>query len=260
MRIISLGLAVALLMFVRPSEAAPRGHQVRYVGIHPIPKSDGGGICYIEGLHVHIFAANKIEYRDHRGANHFVGDPVAYGYDGPRYAYKGHHPIHVDVVVGDDQDDVEFCYLDGPHYHYFQPVSGPEFKLEGDAYFYVAEPPPAYIEARPAMIKINAVYTPLVYARPVITVEPPSGWIGIRAGFGVPAVVVDDRPVEVVVPRGRAAAGVGVGIGINAGVEVHLPAPSLRVDIGIGSPGVIVRERPVYIRERGNGKHRGHRD
>src|SRR5690242_86375 len=80
------------------------GRQVRYAGIHPIPKSEGGGMCYIEGPHVHIYSANKLEYRT-RGDDHvFVGDPVAYGYDGPRYAYKGPHPIQVDTVVGGDPD------------------------------------------------------------------------------------------------------------------------------------------------------------
>lgn len=225
MRTIYLALVLVIAAGIQPASAGKK--QVRYVGIHPVPKSEGGGVCYIEGPHVHIFAANKIEYRDHRDHNYFVGDPVAYGYDGPRHAYKGHHPIHVHAVVGDDQDDVEFCYLDGPHFHSFAPPAGIEadFVVADDAYFYVAEPPPAYIEARPAMIKINAVYTPLVYSRPVVEVEPPSGWIGVR--FGMPAVVVvDPAPVVVapvvVVPR------------VRTGVEVHVPMPRLSVEFGIG--------------------------
>src|SRR5688572_8856372 len=169
-------LAIAVLVALTGVASAK---QVKYVGIHPIAKAHGGGFCHIEGPHVHIFAANKLEYRDHRGHNHFVGDPVAYGYDGPRHAYKGHHPIHVHAVVGTPEPDVEFCYLNGPHYHYFTPPEGPEFKVVGDTYFYVsAEPPRAYIEARPAMIEVNAVYTPIVYARPVVEVEAPVGWIG----------------------------------------------------------------------------------
>ena len=240
------------------------GKQVRYVGIHPIPKSEGGGICYIEGPHVHIFEADKIQYRDHHGDNYFVGDPVAYGYDGKRYAYKGHHPIHVNVVVGDDDPDDEYCYINGPHYHYFAPPEGPEFKVVGDAYFYVGEPPRVYVDARPAMMKINAVYQPMVYERPVVTVDAPVGWIGARAEFVVPTagVVVDGpRAGAVVVPP---SAGVSV--------EAHIPAPSIHVDVGIGLPGVvvherapavIVRERPVIIEERvkvkhDNGLHRGH--
>jgi len=243
MRTIYLAIAVAVLALGVPADAGPKGRQVRYVGIHPIPKSEGGGICYIEGPHVHIFAANKLEYRDHRGANYFVGDPVAYGYDGPKYAYKGHHPIHVNAVVDDDADDTEYCYIEGPHYHYFEPaVADTDFKLAGDAYFYVGEPPPAYVEARPAMVKINAVYTPMVYTRPIVTVEPPSGWIGIRAGIGVPAaVVVDDRPAAVVVDPV-----------VRAGVEVHIPTPTLSIGIGIGG-GTVVRDRPVYIREHDHG-------
>src|SRR6185295_7731457 len=130
-------------------------------------------------------------------------------------------------------------------------------KIAGDAYFYVGEPPRAYVDARPAMMKINAVYQPLVYERPVVEVEAPVGWIGARAEFVAPAVVVAPAAV-VVAPR----AGVSV--------EAHIPAPSLHVDVGIGLPGVVVRERPaVIVRERpviieervkikhDNGRHRG---
>jgi len=222
MRTIYLVLLVCLAVGIQPATA--KGKQVRYVGLHPVPRAEGGGLCYIEGPHVHIFAANKLEYRDHNKHHYFVGDPVAYGYDGPRHAYKGHHPIHVHAVVGDDHEDVEYCYLDGPHFHSFTPPPAikADFVVAGDAYFYVAEPPPVYIEARPAMIKVNAVYTPITYTRPVIEVEPPSGWIGVR--FSAPAVVVVDRPPPVVVVEPR----------VRAGVEVHVPVPTLRVDIGIG--------------------------
>lgn len=240
---------VALAAVSAPADAG-RGKQVRYIGIHPVPKSEGGGVCYIEGPHVHVFPANKLEYRDHRSYNHFVGDPVAYGYDGPRHAYKGHHPIHVHAVVGDDHEDVEYCYLDGPHYHSFEPppVVEADFKVVGDAYFYVGTPPPVYVEARPAMMKINAVYTPITYTRPVIEVEPPSGWIGVRFGVPVaPAVVVEERPAAVVVPGARA--------GVRVGAEVHVPMPSLSVNIGIGG-GTVVRERPVVIHKHRKHKHK----
>lgn len=254
----SLLVLLALALCAMPA-AAGSGRQVRYVGIHPLPRSEGGGICYIEGPHVHIFDADKIQYRDHDGANYFVGDPVAYGYDGQRYAYKGHHPIHVNVVVGDDDPDDEYCYINGPHYHYFAPPEGPEFKVVGDAYFYVGDPPRAYVEARPAMMRINAVYQPLVYDRPVVTVDAPVGWIGARAEFAAPVVVAPTARAVVVPP----AAGISV--------EAHIPTPSLHVDIGIGAPAVIVHERPavivhdrpVIIEERvkvkhDNGRHRGH--
>lgn len=234
-----LGLAGLVLM---TALAVAGRKQVKYVGIHPVPKAEGGGFCYIEGPHVHLFAANKLEYRDHRGHNHFVGDPVAYGYDGPRHQYKGHHPIHVHAVVGAPEPDVEYCYLNGPHYHYFTPPEGPEFKVVADTYFYVdASPPVAYVEARPAMVEVNAIYTPIVYARPVVVVEPPVGWIGLHATYGVGmGVVVAGPRAHVVAP----APGVHV--------DVHVPAPTLSVEVGIGAGVVVGGHR------HDNGLHRGH--
>jgi hypothetical protein len=236
-------LPALVLLVAMTAAASANKKQVKYIGIHPIAKSHGGGFCHIEGPHVHIFGADKVQYRDHRGHKHFVGDPVAYGYDGPRYAYKGHHPIHVDAVVHTDEPDVEFCYLDAPHYHYFTPPEGPEFEVVGETYFYIAEPPPVYIEARPAMVRINAMYRPLVYTRPVVTVEAPVGWIGARAELVTPVVV--ERP------RGHVVA---PAIGIDA--RVHIPAPSLRVEFGIGAPGVVVHEHRHRYKRHGKHKHK----
>jgi hypothetical protein len=66
-RVVLVGLACFLA--TSPARADRKyGKQVRYAGIHAIPKPDGGGICHIEGPHVHIYAANKIEYRTHGDA------------------------------------------------------------------------------------------------------------------------------------------------------------------------------------------------
>ena len=240
----ALAAAVALALIAPATAHATAGKQVRYIGVHPVPKAEGGFICYIEGPHVHIFEADKLQYRDHHGAAYFVGDPVAYGYDGPRFAYKGHHPIQVHVVVAEPEPEPDevYCYLSGPHYHAFAPAEGPDFQMAGNAYFYVGAPPPVYVDARPAMMKINAVYQPLVYERPVITVDAPEGWIGARAEFAAPVVVVEPpRPAAAVVvapPR------VGVGISVQAIVP---PPPSISIGVGIGvgvGGGVIVRDRP----------------
>jgi hypothetical protein len=243
------------------------GKQVRFVGIHPIPKAEGGGICYIEGPHVHIYAANKLEYRDHGGDAYFVGDPVAYQYDGPKYSYKGPHPIHVEAVVGGDPD-VEYCYIEGPHYHYFEP-EGPDFKVVGGAYFYVGDPPQAFIEARPTYVGINTYYRPFVYERPVVEVEAPIGWIGARAEFVTPGVVVE-TPGVVVAPgavvvghHGRAVVG-APGVVMGAGVDVHVavpPPPSISVGIGVGvgvGGGGAVIVGGHHDNGRHNGWHKGH--
>ena len=261
-------LVALACVFVTPALADHKfGKQVRFVGIHPIPKSAGGGICYIETPHVHIYTANKLEYRDHGGDNYFVGDPVAYQYDGPKYAYKGPHPIHVDAVVGGDPDE-EYCYIDGPHFHYFQPPEGPEFKVVGDAYFYVGEPPHAFIEARPTFVGINTVYRPLVYTRPVVEVEAPVGWIGARAEFVTPGLIVETpgvvvAPSAVVVGRHGRAEVIGPNVGI--GVHVGLPPPpsiSIGVGVGVGVTGggggaVIVGGHHDNGRHEGHGGHRG---
>ncbi len=209
--------------------------QVRYVGIHPIPKSEGGGFCNIEGPHVHIYAADKLQYRVHDGANFFVGDPVAYGYEGPRYAYKGNHPIHVDAVLDDDDGDadVEYCYLDGPHYHYFAPPEGPDFKLVGGAYFYIGAPPKPYLDARPAMLRINTEYKPLVYERPTITVEAPVGWIGARAELAIRAPVVVRRP--------------RVEFDYDIAPQIYVVGPQ-----------PVYYYEPVYVEEHWKHKHHGH--
>jgi hypothetical protein len=234
-------ILVTFALLATTAVANANSKQVRYIGIHPLAKSHGGGMCYIEGPHVHTFAADKIQYRDHRGANHFVGDPVAYGYDGPKHSYKGHHPIQVHAVVGSPEPDIEYCYLDGAHFHYFQPPEGPEFKVVGGAYFYVAEPPRAYIEARPTYVGINAVYTPLVYERPVVTVEAPVGWIGARVDIGGPAVIVAPPAAVVHTP------------GVHVRADVRIPVPSVHVDIGIGTRPVIIQER-VRVRGKYKGK------
>ena len=203
------------------------GKQIRYNGIHPISK---GVLCHIEFPHVHVFGpAEPIQYREVGGAYNFVGDPVAYGWDGDRYAYNGHHPIYIEGSAGP-----VFCYINGPHYHVFTPPDEAvaDFKFEGDTYFYVGTPPPVYMEARPAGLKINAIYEPMVYTRPVVVVEPPAAWIGVTfpvvaAGVHVhgPAVrggVQVVAPAVVVRPPSLSV-GVGVHVGVGAGVIVGGP-------------------------------------
>jgi len=221
----ALGAAAAaatLALGAAPAEARP--DQVAYVGLHPV---HAGGFCYIEAPHVHVYAPTgkaKVMYRMHDDGYHFVGDPVAFKYDGPTYTYYGHHPVYVDAVIDSDMpgNHVEFCYLDGPHYHYYWPPPHAKFEVKGDVYWYVGSFPPAYKKHKRRYATINAVYKPIVYARPVVTVEPPSGYVGV------------------VVPSAHAHVGgaVSAGVGVSAGVEVHVPQPVLEVEVGL--PGVVI--------------------
>jgi hypothetical protein len=250
-------LLIAGAALVSGTASAGRGQQVRYVGIHPIAKAQGGGLCHIEAPHVHVWTPGdaKVHYREHDGDLYFVGDPVAYGWDGPRHSYYGHHPIRVDVVVGDDHEDTEYCYLDGPHYHAYAPPPALEadFQVVAGASWYVGAPAPAYIEARPALVKVNAIYTPIEYERPVVVVEtPPPGWIGLHVDVRTPDVVV-----EAPRPRPRPV----VAAGVSAGLEVHVPAPTLSVEVGL--PGIYIgggghHHHDVVVVDRHKHKHKHH--
>jgi hypothetical protein len=209
------------------AQADKKMRQVGYVGVHPFGKGQGKGMCHIEASHVHAYepSSANVQFRQYQGAQFFVGDPVAYGWDGPRVSYMGHHPIAVDVVLDASIPQQEFCFLTGPHFHSFAPAPAlaADFNLTGDAYFYIGTPPPMYIEQRPAMLQINAEYQAIKYERPVISVTPPSAWIGIR--FAVPQAEVRAAGR----PRGNLQAGASIGVG------VVVPMPSVRVDVRLPS-------------------------
>lgn len=242
-------IALATAALAAPAIAGKKhGKQVRFAGVHPVAKSEGGGMCHIEAPHVHVYQPNKLEYRVVADNNVFVGDPVAYGWDGPKHSYKGHHPVQVNVVAGVGDPTTHYCYLNGPHYHSFEPY-GPDFTVAGDAYFYVGTPAPIYMEARPAYIGINATYEPIRYTRPVVEVQPPSGWILLQPAFVIdaPVVVVDDHPGRALGHRKHGHVHGGAAVGVGVGVGVHVQVPS--VSIGVSAPGVIVT----------GGGHRHHR-
>jgi hypothetical protein len=224
-------IAAVVALGVAGTVAAERGH-VRFIGIHPIAAEYGGGFCYIELPHVHVYEPTRADvlYRPHDDGHYFVGDPVPYGYEGPKHAYYGPHPIAI------DHDDTEYCYLDGPHYHPFGPPDGGSFTLKAGVYFYAGDLPRVYTEQRPRYVKINAVYKPLRYQRPVVVVAPPPEYRG--------PVVVEEPTV--IVPAARPAVRAEAGVGIHAGVSIGLPS------IHIGAPAVVVRDEPdvVVVRER----------
>jgi hypothetical protein len=152
--------------------------------------------------------------------------------------------------------DEEYCYLDGPHYHSFAPPVDvvADFKLEGGAYFYVGTPPPVYVEARPAMVKINAIYEPIVYERPVITVEPPQMWIGVRYPAPVARAVVVPPPP----PRGRVRGGGSVDVYVP-GVVVRPPSVNINIGVGVGVGVGGHGHGHGHKKHKKHKKHRGHR-
>jgi hypothetical protein len=249
---IAVGALALLVGFAAAADAQrSRASQHRYVGVHPVAEAAGGGVCHIEVPHVHVYrpARAEVHYRTVDGWHLFVGDPVAHGYEGPRHAYHGAHPIEVDVIVGAPAargPRVEYCYLKGPHYHTYAPAAEADFVVRGDVHWYVGTFSPAFERERARRARINAVYEPMVYARPVVEVEPPSGYVDVLVTVAAPAVVVPAVVVEPPPPpRGRAA----------VGVEVYVPVPTIEVEIGAGV-GVGVGHGPPPKRKHKRTKHR----
>jgi hypothetical protein len=219
-------IAFLALVIGLGTAAADKKHY-RYVGIHPIAKAYGGGMCHIQAPHVHIYAPIdvKVQFREHDGYNYFIGDPAAYEWDGPKTSYYGHHPVPVNVIVEDDYEDTEYCYIEGPHFHAWAPPPGMEVKLVGGAYWYTGKFPDAYVKGKVTYDPIDVVYEPIVYTRPVVVVDaPPPGWYGIG--------IVDIHGHG----HGRGHGHVDGVVGVGVGVEVITPPPPVvRVEVGLPS-------------------------
>src|SRR5260221_14098624 len=86
----ALAATVALMAYAAPAEAK----HVKFLGPHPVAARLGGGYCYIEVPHVHAYPPDRPAlYHEADGQLQFTGDPVPFGYDGPKYTFYGHHPI-----------------------------------------------------------------------------------------------------------------------------------------------------------------------
>jgi len=215
----------ALAAFAPVAEA----HQVEYVSPHPVPHKYGGGFCYINVQHTHNYLPGDARmYRHAHGHYYFVGDPTPFGYDGPRYAYYGAHPVReAELRFGHPV----FCYIKGPHYHWYQPPAQAHFQLSGGAYWYVGTFPQVYYDDRPRYAVINEAYASAVYTRPVVDVAVAPPIVAASISLGGPGwrahAVVGGPPVHVVAPPPPPPGPpVQIGVGITVGGPVGVPAPA----------------------------------
>jgi hypothetical protein len=282
-------LAVLLLSSLWAGVAEAR--HVHFAGPHPIAAKYGGGYCYIETPHLHIYPPDHAAlYQQVNDEYVFTGDPTPFGYDGEKYPYYGHHPV---VSVNGEP---LYCYIDGPHFHAVPPPSD-GYKMKNGVAFYVGPFAPAYGALKPHRAKLmNAEYRPYATFRPTVEVQPPPEWHGevyapgvVVTGPGVavdaPGVVVTAPGVEVTAP-GVVVRGPGVvvppplpvivpppppGVHVRGGVVVGPPVPRPGVVV-VGPapprPGVVVVEHhDVFVEHRehehrehehhDNGKHKG---
>ena len=211
-------LCLAITLPVRSAEAKA----FRYRSHHPLQKTRGS-FCYLEVPHVHGFGPQDPRlYRMIDGELYFIGDPAPFGYDGDRYSYYGAHPV-VDVHVGSPRP--VYCYLDGPHYHSYEPPASAEFQVHGGAYFYLGTFQPAFREERPRYVAINEVYRPIVYARPVVDISIVPADVRAR-------VTVLGPPVRA---RGHVVAS-PVGANLHVGLGIHLGGPVVHERVIVQEP------------------------
>jgi hypothetical protein len=242
MRARSLWMAAALLLLVAAPAAAKH---VKFFGPHPVAQRQGGGYCYIEVPHVHAWGPDKPAlYHEAEGQLVFTGDPTPFGYEGPKHTFYGHHPIPGAPSV--------YCYLDGPHYHEYEPPESPDYKMERGVAFYVGPYQPFYYKEKPHRMKaIAAEYRPYVAARPVVEVQPPPEYHGdvwmpspaVEIQAPQPGVVVAPPPPGVVVQAPRP------GVVVEAPPPVVVAPPPPHVIVAPPQPHVIVAPapRPVIV-------------
>src|SRR3954469_9081170 len=102
--------AVAGIAIAAPAEA----RHVRFLGPHPIVAKQGGGYCYIESPHLHVYAPDHAALYQQVGDEYVItGGPTPVGYGGDKHTYYGRH-----LVVSASAEPV-FCVIDGPHVHAF---------------------------------------------------------------------------------------------------------------------------------------------
>jgi hypothetical protein len=212
--------------------ALARGETAHYLGPHPVAPTLTKGMCYIEGPHVHAYAPHKrLLYVQNGPYWSFVGDPVEYESEAPKYAYYGHHPVFWVDTPEDLSPEVRathYCYITGPHHHWYAAPPELPFKVKGGVHWYVGAPPPWYRSRWRRRSPIDDYYGHVVVVRPVVTVTPPEGYVGIYFGPGAPH------------GHGHYRGGVFVG-----GPSIEVNVPSVGIVVG-GAPG------PAYV---GPGRH-----
>jgi len=217
MRHFFVGLAMSTIIAAWPGAA--NAEVVLYLHPHPVAPSVGDGMCHIEGPHVHSYAPHaKVLYTKVHKRNVFVGDPVEFDKKHEKHAYYGHHPLFwIDNGDGSVTTD-QYCFITGPHYHWYAPPSDLKFTLKGDAYWYVGAHPGWYARRwKPRHRRLARHYGRVTVHHPTVTIEPPSGFVGLYVGTD------GFRPYGVVGVGGIRVRGPGGSIRAGVGLDIRVP-------------------------------------
>jgi hypothetical protein len=170
---------------------------LRWRGPHPVAAKAGGGFCQIGRLHFHPYEADpaqELHTFKRRDVRSFIGDPVAFGYDGNKFAYHHHHPLPAGAGL---------CFIDGPHWHASPPPGG--YKKVEEVSFYVSKLPASYHELRKEAAARTKYYKDAKYERPKAVTPPPEWttlWTPILQGKPLPPEAVGPAP-GALMDRGR---------------------------------------------------------
>ena len=283
-------LLFALFALAMVASRAEAKHS-RFVGPHPIAARFGGGYCYIEAPHLHLYAPDRPALYQEVGEDYvFTGDPTPFGYAGERHPFYGHHPVVIGPDGATDRDATSsarapepiYCLIEGPHFHAYAAPSTPDYRVTNGVAFYVTPIPAPYV--RPAHVRaVNAEYRPYVSFRPTVEVAPPPEWHGEvyvarpSVELGGPSVEVRAPSVEVRAPSVEVRApsvevrtpGVWAPRPPHVAVEVHAPGvfvapPAPHVILGgprfvVGAPPRVIVGAPgpieVGVRRQGHWEH-----
>jgi len=197
-------------------------------------------MCHIDGPHFHAFKPHQpLLYVQVDDSWAFIGDPTEFEPEEPKYAYYGHHPAF--WVDGDGPEVAHYCYISGPHYHLYAPPRRLKFEARGGVNWYVGVHPAWYATRYRRHRHIDRYYASIHLAHPVVTVEPPEGYVGFVIG-----------------PSGRARVHGRVHGDLH---RVAPPPPGINVDIRIPGVGVMFGGGPrrgVVYHDGRRGKHKHH--
>jgi hypothetical protein len=141
-----------------PAVIARAQAQFTWIGWHGVPRTQGGGWCYVSGPHQHPYRAlAEMPVTVQNGG---------YVYNGavPNPPWFGYHQV----------PSGGWCYISGRHEHPYRPTNGWPVVVRDSAWVYTGNiPPPRAVAPQPGYGQPPIVAQPPAYQQPPATAYPP---------------------------------------------------------------------------------------